>query len=460
MEREVTINRIWFWICALAAGAAVSACGGGASNPAAPAMPPSMEGTSTPAPITHIVVMVQENRTFNDLFATFPGAIGTTTGKIRTGDGPNAKTESIELSEVNLEATNELRHTYPAYRIAYRGGAMDAFNLITYEVDGQEEGKAPYQYVNPNQIQPYWTLAKQYGLSDKMFQTQGSGSFTAHQDLIAGATAINATHSLIDDPTKKPWGCPAPPGTVTSLITTSGVYQRGAGPPPCVAYDTLQKRLDAKSISWKYYTPAWRGNTGGLWNAFLAISSVYNNATEWSAHISQPETNIFNDISGGSLPAMSWVIPDGVNSDHPAYASDTGPSWVASVVNAIGQSSYWNSTVIIILWDDWGGFYDPVKPPKLDHQGGPGFRVPMIIVSPYVPQNKISNTVYEFGSILRFIEDKLSLGRLGTTDQTCTSIANMFDFKKSPRPFHSIPSKYSRSFFLRQAPSGLPVDTE
>ncbi len=81
---------------------------------------------------------------------------------------------------------------------------------------------------------------------------------------------------------------------------------------------------------------------------------------------------------------MSWLIPDGANSDHPGYASDTGPSWVASVVNAIGQSSYWNSTAIIVVWDDWGGLYDPVAPPQLDDQGGPGFRVPMLVISPYV----------------------------------------------------------------------------
>jgi phospholipase C len=135
---------------------------------------------------------------------------------------------------------------------------------------------------------------------------------------------------------------------------------------------------------------------------------------------------------------MSWVIPDGVNSDHPGYKSDTGPAWVASVVNAIGESSYWKSTAIVIVWDDWGGFYDPIAPPKLDDQGGPGFRVPMIVVSPYVPQGEVSHTVYGFGSIVRFIEDTWNLGRLGTTDKTSKSIGNMFNFKQSPRPFSPI----------------------
>jgi phospholipase C len=224
----------------------------------------------------------------------------------------------------------------------------------------------------------------------------------------------------------------------------------------------LHTLLDAKSISWKYYTPGpIKGTVGALWNAFLAISSVYNNKSEWNAHIAVPATNIFTDISNGKLPAMSWLIPDAQNSDHPGYSKqDTGPSWVASVVNAVGKSSYWNSTAIIVVWDDWGGFYDPVAPPKLDNQGGPGFRVPMLVISPYVPPNEISHTVYGFGSIVRFIEDTWSLGRLGTTDVTSTSIANMFNFSQPRRKFKAIRARYSRSFFLHQPPSGLPVDTE
>jgi phospholipase C len=437
--------------------AALAACGGGSGGTSLPqttAMEPRSGSPSSP--IAHIVVMVQENRTFNDLFATFPGAVGTTTGKMRQ----NGQTVSVDLKEVDLEAKSTLRHTYPAYHTAYRNGHMDAFNLIRYQSTGKPEGTAPYQYVNPDQIQPYWTLAQEYGLADHLFQTQGSGSFTAHQDLIAGGTKVDATHSIIDDPTKTPWGCVSPSGTLTSLITTGLKYQKDAGPFPCLSYATLQNLLDAKGVSWKYYTPAWRGNTGALWNAFLAISSVYNDQNEWAAHISQPETSIFDDISNRTLPAMSWLIPDGVNSDHPGYDSDTGPSWVASVVNAIGQSSYWKSTAIVILWDDWGGFYDPVKPPKLDKQGGPGFRVPMIVVSPYVPQNEVSHTVYKFGSVLRFVEDTWSLGRLGTTDGTSNSIANMFAFDKSPRRFRKIPAQYSRSYFLHRKPSGLPVDNE
>jgi phospholipase C len=464
---RIIIRSVCLCVCVAVSSVVVTACGGGAPGAAAYAPPYRQPGSgSGSSKIQHVVLIVQENRTFNDLFATFPNAIGTTVGKMRK----KGKTVSVNLTEQNLESTKTLDHVYSGYLTAYRNGNMDAFNLIRFQTNGKLEGTQPYQYVNPNQIQPYWTMASSYGLADEMFQTQGSGSFVAHQDLIRGGTAIDSSDSLIDDPTSNAaWGCGSPPGTKTSLITTSLKYLTAQGPFPCTtkfpssgSYPTLQDVLDAKSVSWKYYTPsAGKGSVGALWNAFLVISAVYNNQNEFKAHISSPETNIFGDITGGTLPAMSWVIPDAQNSDHPGYSSqDTGPSWVASVVNAVGQSPYWNSTAVIVVWDDWGGFYDPVQPPSLDNQGGPGFRVPMIVISPYVPQNEISNTVYEFGSIIRFIEDTFSLGRLGTTDGSSTSMSDMLNFSQSPRQFQNIPSSFSRSYFLRQKPSGLPVDTE
>jgi phospholipase C len=432
-------------------------------------------------PISHIVLMVQENRTFNNLFAQFPGATGTIVGKGKKGKTKHAKTISIPLTEVNLEDKLNLNHLYTAYRTAFNGGKMNGFNEIIFQSDGKIEGSQPYEYVNPSQIAPYWTMAGTYALANAMFQTQGSGSFTAHQDLIRGGTALDGTYgsspSLINDPSSaKTWGCDASPGTVTSLITTKLQYEPSAGPFPCsnvfpygsASYTTLRDLMDDRSppVSWKYYVPQLApGQPGALWNAFDVIAPV-RFGPEWGTNVNWPEKNIFNDITNGNLAAVSWVIPDESNSDHPGYASDTGPSWVASVVDAIGQSSYWNSTAIIIVWDDWGGFYDPVKPPKRDDQGGPGFRVPMIVVSPYARETSsshpgyISNTVYEFGSIVRFIEETFSLGSLGTTDKNSNSMDDMFDFNQPPRAFTSIPSKYSKSYFLHQKPSGLPVDTE
>jgi phospholipase C len=461
------------YLLAMLLGAAVSlsACGGASTAvPSGKPFQTAARHSTSSYPITHIVLMIQENRTFNNLFATFPGADGSTTGLELVGKGKKAKQVSINLTEADLGPTRDLVHTYIGYKTAYDHGNMDGFNRVKFQMTGKEEGALPYQYVNPEQIQPYWTLATDYALADHLFQTQGSGSFIAHQDLIRGGSEIDSTHSLIDDPTAgNTWGCISPPGTKTSLITTGLVYESRQGPYPCTNkfpssgsnYETLADLLDAATVSWKYYAPASKAHSvGAMWNAFLVINSIYGNKSEWSEHISNPQTNILKDIANGKLPAMSWVVPDAFDSDHPGYKNDRGPSWVASVVNAIGKSSYWNSTAVIIVWDDWGGFYDPVEPPALDNQGGPGFRVGMIVASPYVPVNEISHTVYGFGSIIKFIENTWNLGSLGTTDQSSTSIGNMFNFTQKPRTFKAIPTKYSREFFLREKPSGLPVDTE
>jgi phospholipase C len=464
-------RRLYLMATLLGAAVALSACGGVPNAvPAGNASRTSARHYTYSYPITHVVLIVQENRTFNDLFATFPGAEGTTTGLELIGKGKKAKQVPINLTEVNLADHRDLNHFYTAFKAAYDHGNMDGFNRIKRQTTGQPEGDLPYQYVNPDQVQPYWTMATDYALADQLFQTQGSGSFTAHQDLIRGGTEIDSSESLIDDPTSSSaWGCSAPPGTKTSLITTSLKLEKNQGPFPCTnmfpgsgsSYLTLGDLLDGANVSWKYYTPAPKlHTTGALWNAFLVINSIYGNKSEWTEHISTPQTNVLKDIASGNLPAMSWVIPDALNSDHPGYKSDKGPSWVASIVNAIGASSYWNSTAVIVVWDDWGGFYDSVAPSVRDTQGGPGFRVGMIVASPYVPPNEISHTVYGFGSIIKFIEQVWNLGSLGTTDQTSTSISNMFVFTQKPRSFKAIPAKYSRSFFLRQKPSGLPVDTE
>ncbi len=452
----------------LAAAVILSGCGAPTSLPNGDSSLVGGHHRTSSTPIQHIILIVQENRTFNDLFATFPGTTGTTVGLKRVGKGKNVKTVPVNLTETNLAVKNNLNHLYVSYHTAYRNGNMDAFNKIRSETTGKDEGRAPYQYVNPAQVVPYWTLASEYGLADEMFQTQGSGSFTAHQDLIRGGTEITPTESLVDDPTSSSvCGCPSPYGTVTSLITTALKFEARAGPFPCTnqfpssgSYETLAD-LFGSTVAWKYYAPPpTKFTVGALWNAFLVIQSIYGNPSEWSAHISSPSKNILTDISGGTLPQMSWVIPDAVNSDHPGYASDKGPSWVTSIVNAVGASSYWNSTAVVIVWDDWGGFYDSVAPPALDTQGGPGFRVGMIVASPYVPKGEISHTVYGFGSIVKFIEETWNLPSLGTTDATSTSIANMFKFSQKPRKYKPIGAKYSRSFFLRQAPSGFPVDTE
>ena len=462
---------------ALVAGVATAALLTGCAGPIAPpglreaaAARISQNGSS--GLISHVVLIVQENRSFDNFFATFPGADGTRTGKM--------KSKVIKLRKVGLLAACDFGHQRMDYEAAYAHGQMNGFGS-----EGQrppcygKAGKAPYQYVDPKQIAPYWAIAEEYVLADHLFQTQGNGSFTAHQDLIRGGTTIDQAQdeALVNVPSHSPWGCDAPPGTVTSLLVLkAGVphIEHDKGPFPCTNdfpgsggyYPTLRDRLDYQALSWKYYVPAIANKrSGNLWNAFDMIYPV-RYGSEWQTNISSPETNILSDISNGRLPAMSWVIPDLENSDHPSSGTDTGPSWVASVVNAIGESSYWPTTAIVVVWDDWGGFYDHEPPPFIDNWGGLGFRVPMLILSPYARETSssqpgyISHTQYEFGSIVKFVEETYGLSSLGTTDVRATSIGDSFDFTAAPRKFVSIPSSYSRAYFEHQRPSNEPVDTE
>ncbi len=418
----------------------LAACGGGhtftggsSALPAVQAGQSKMRRNSpSGSPISHVVVVIQTNRSFDNLFATFPGANGVTTGQTYGG-------QSVPLKKSNLYTKKLYQNSRAAFLVDYDGGKMDGWSSVF--VSWKRCATCAYQYVNPAQVRPYWAMAQQYVLADNMFPTENSGDFSSHQDLIRGSSAINGQGSLVDFPSHGPWGCDAQKGTTTPIVTPQGQYQK-KGPAPCLQYSTLRDLLDGQHLSWKYYAPHLFGGglSGAYWDPFDAISAV-RNSSEWTTNISSPETNFFQDVSNGSLSAVSWVSPSDENSDHAGFgAKDTGPQWVAKVVNAIGKSQYWKSTAVVVVWEDWGGWYDHVAPPQLDY-AGLGIRVPMIVVSPYAKAKYVSHTQYEFGSIIRFIEDNWSLGRLGTTDTRATSIGDAFDFTQKARTFKQIPNK-------------------
>ncbi len=444
--------------------------GGGSAAQAIPQQQQALRAELRPAlvkgntPVQHIIVMIQENRTFDDFFATFPGVDGTTTGKESNG-------KVIPLKEAHL-AARDMNHMRPQYQIDcdLKGSVcqMDGFNHTYINSFPVTPATYPYQYANPDEIKPYWFIAQNYAIGDHMFQTQGSGSFTAHQDFIAGWTKIDPTHSIVNVPSdNNHWGCDSrkKPPTVTDLLTTKLKLEAGQGPFPCLTYPTgtLRDLLDAKGVSWRYYSPphAGGGDTGNIWNAYDAIDAV-RNGPEWQTNISVPETNIFNDISNGTLAQMNWIVPTHVNSDHPEgnKAQYHGPEWIASVVNAVGQSQYWNNTTILVIWDDWGGFYDHVPPAFIDNQGGLGFRVPFLIVSPYVGKGQVVSTQFEFASVVKYVEETFKLGSLHSNDVRAHSLTTLFHFKNKPRAFVAVPSSLDKNYFLRQPLDDTPVDTQ
>lgn len=413
------------------------------------------------AKIGHVIVLFQENRSFNTLFAGFPGAATAMSGPCATHfpDGTAATWctgANVRLHQITLETNGnpggrDIGHDHASFELEYNGGKMNGFDLINLGTAGTGSFARlyPYAYVQRSEVKPYWDLAAAYALGDHMFSTATTDSFVAHQQIIAGTTQINSRESLVDTPSGAPpvWGCDASPGTATSLITTAGKVITNGGPFPCITqYGTMADVLDAHDVSWKYYVFSQSDFSGLVWNAYDAIAKIRcakftprtddcsGFGADWKSHISEPSTNVLNDLRNGSLPQVSWVIPGLLCSDHPASGSKEGPSWVSEVVNAVGKSKYWSDTAVIILWDDWGGFYDNVAPPQTNYTSL-GMRVPLIVVSPYAKPGFVSHTQYDFGSVLKFIEDTFGTDSLHTSDAEATSIVDTLDFTQKARGF-------------------------
>ncbi len=168
--------------------------------------------------------------------------------------------------------------------------------------------------------------------------------------------------------------------------------------------------------------------------------------TDRRTHVGSASQVIVN-VAQGKLAGVAWVTPTCQNSDHAACGSATGPQWAAGVVNAIGESPFWNSTAIFVMWDEWGGWYDHVPPPHLDFDGL-GFRVPLLVISPFANRGYVSHVQYEHGSLLRFIEDRFGLAQMAASDQRANSPASdCFDFAQAPRTFQP----FGKPLTLRQA---------
>ncbi|HKE37106.1 MAG TPA: alkaline phosphatase family protein [Candidatus Baltobacteraceae bacterium] len=449
------------FVSSVAALLVASSCAGPGMTPVGPGKTvesPSIVRSKLGRYIKHVVIIVQENRSFDNVFAGFPGADAPTFGYMKSDP-----TTKVPLEQITLKASQDIAQHYGDAVTDIDGNNMDGFGTpLLY--GGGNVGRFAYSYLAHKDVAPYWTMAKRYVLADHMFPTILGPSFTAHLALIASTANLSSTQSLENYPTSEPWGCDAPSGTQTYLMNNQGSWSQG--PFPCfTTIATMADTLDAAGVNWKYYAPAVAvgGNVGGqVWSTFDAIKKV-RYGPDWTKRVISPPQQILADAQKNALPSVAWVMPDWAWSDHPATYSDAGPSWVAAIVNEIGQSKDWKSTAIFILWDDWGGFFDNVPPPQLDFRGL-GIRVPCIIVSPYVRPH-VSHTQYEFGSILRFTEDAFRLPRLGAmadgyTDQRAANIIDSFDFTQGPRKFRTIRSKYPTSYFLNAAASMRAPDDE
>ena len=516
---------------------------------------PVIKPNGFPAQITHVVVIVQENRTPDNLFhflsplCTIPNG-----AKGLAACTPNPVTTSCyDISPCGLTNNNKTHTPEPFTLVgAPMSGSTDpshahtAFedmcdpnpaNGYTCRNDGAWQIKPAndsYAYVqNPtvtnynnttgHLLDPYLTFAEQYGWANFMFQTNQGPSYPAHQFLFSGTSALTTAEdtasTFISDnfgPKGTPYGCLAE-ANATSWITspllsgdtpcTGGKLWAGNSVQQCPITNTalvfptnpvgtfcsnkpnMGATLDAQNVTWKYYAPS----PGSLWAAPDAIENICVpkfkssknetlecSGTEWNAKVDLAfkGADVLNDITNCNLPGVSWVIPDGTWSDHAGVTTNYGPSWVAAVINAIGQQApctsgldngqtLWENTAIIVTWDDWGGWSDNQPPPIIsslpctttncqgDYQYG--FRVPLVVVSAYTPANFIDNTPYDFGSILRAIEgiNDIPEGALGVADARAASDLSNF-FQGPYRNYTPVPAIEPASYFLSQQVQKTP----
>jgi phospholipase C len=474
-------------------------------------------------PIQHVVLAIQENRSTDNLFGSSPSFLP---GVDIATTGINSRGEVIPLTGVSLVVCYNPGHTHHDWVVMYDNGKMDGADKIKLH-HGIHPCKTPanaqFTYVdnkNPTPanirntvgvLDPYFHIAKNWGFANYMFHTNQGPSFAAHQFLFAGTSAPDEYGEqyykyFAAEITGAPGGCLAPENHMTVLIGPDGKEDTWVY--PCFHHPSLATLLDGAGFSWKYYAQ----DAGGIWTAPINSEDICQpdagrtrcTGSDWKKHVvirgvdGASAGQILSDISNNcSLANVSWVIPDGAWGDHSEENKGWGPAWIADIVNAVGNSgcknpdgtSYWETTAILVTWDEWGGWYDHVAPPAPGYFGGGGngeqyvygFRVPLLVVSAYSPypgyvSGPISNPLncpnyycHDFGSILNFIEyafgkDGKSLGTIGDANwpyadyfaldappscPTCRySLSDFFNFEQRPTKFEPVPSPLPASFFV------------
>ena len=489
--------------------------GGGPAN--ATASIQTQIGVTANGKIQHVVVIVQENRSTDNLFhdpvlmnrTPCPGACADIASIGQSTNGP------VTLTPVSLETNYGLDHGHDAFLSAcdWNGTAcaMDGENLVDCSPPGSCPANPQYQYVQGSDVQPYFTMAETYTFGDRMFQTNQGPSFPAHQYLLSGSSAVCVAGGSCPSGTTSMFyvagvpesnqrangtpgaGCLAPPGSSVALIDTSQPFPNSSltqlSGQECFEHPTLTDLLEGEILSWTYYTAA----DGSIWTAPDAIQHICEpsgpedqlvcSGTDWADHVVLEGTGaqILTDIQNCELANVAWVIPDGAASDHTQFNSGLGPSWVASIVNAIGTNPacpgsneiYWNNTAIIVTWDDWGGWYDHVAPPIRNtnpplNSNEYGFRVPLIVISPYAKAATVSHQQNDFGSILKFIEEMFSLpttigqsvGVEYADSYALGDLSDFFDFSQTPLPFTTIPAAKDANFFINRKDKPTPPDDD
>jgi phospholipase C len=458
-------------IAFLLATMTLAACGGSTSNTNTTPGGSSNSGAQLPNDdihkIEHIIVIMQENRSFDSYFGTFPGADG-----IPMQNGVPTVCVNDPLTGQCVKPyhnTQDLNHGGP------HGAANATADIDQGKMDGfiaqAERGKG--SCVNPDdpacsgngqtdvmgyhdyhEIPNYWAYAKNFVLQDHMFEPDASWSLPAHLFLVS---AWSARCTVKGDPS-----------SCVNNIKGPVTLQRADNYKADFAWTDLTYLLHKANVSWAYYVapgtqpdceddaatcaPVKQGpKTPGIWNPLPEFDTVQQDGQLSNI---QSVNNFYTAAKNGTLPAVSWVTPDGKESEHPPALVSVGQAYVTGLINAVMQGPDWDSTAIFLAWDDWGGFYDHVVPPMVD-ENGYGLRVPGLLISAYARQGYIDHQTLSFDAYLKFIEDDfLNSQRLdpktdGRPDprldvrEDASILGNLlsdFDFSQSPRPPMILPT--------------------
>lgn len=383
--------------------------------------------------IKHIIVIMQENRSFDDYFGTYPGADGIPAHVcVPIGVGPACEAPYVDHADVNGGGPHNQANAYADID----HGRMDGF--VEQEESARKGCQDPTNpacansptsdvmgYHTESDIPNYWTYAKDFVLQDQMFEPNASWSLPAHLFLVSEWSAFcsqhdnpSSCHNTVQPPVS-PAASPTPHGGQV------GFRAPGQQRAPIYAWTDLTWMMHKDHVSWRYYVvsgtepdceddatlscPAKHqsANTPGIWNPLPWFDTV--KADHQLGNI-QSVTNYYRAAKAGTLPAVTWIVPSGAVSEHPPGRVSLGQSYVTSLINAAMRSPDWDSTAIFLTWDDWGGFYDSVVPPHVD-ENGYGLRVPGLVISPYARSGFIDHQTLSFDAYDKFIEDDFLNGQ-------------------------------------------------
>jgi phospholipase C len=379
---------------------------------------------SAPNPIQHVVVLMQENRTFDNYFWTYPGQVGYQPGLCMPTSPTNPSMGCIRPHQTSATSMADMPHDWTSSWTSYDNGSMNGFLLAA------SRNPNVMSYYTNSTLPAIWSYASHFVLADQFFSSVKSYSQPNHWYMMAGQSP---QVSLFQGNTQEQANCY---NKALNELTMSGCQYINEAQ----QIQTMADDLTMHGISWKYYDapiPANRtlakaiqfGGAFDYWNPLLAKNSSYEDLQYRNNIV--PREEFFSDIGNGTLPQVSWIIPSPGISDHPPANVTLGEWWIADTVNAVMQSKYWANTAIIIAWDDYGGFFDTVVPPTVDGYGL-SFRVPALIISAYSKPGYLDNTVYDFESTLKFIEWRFGLPSLTARDADANNLLNAFNFNQAP----------------------------